>query len=56
MPLSQAAWARIVPFALFVDRALALLASADLAAALSLEAFQGHTPPLDERTHTLIRG
>ena len=39
--------------ALVVDRALELLASADLAAALSLEAFQGHTSPLDERTHTV---
>jgi len=39
--------------ALVIDRALDLLACADLAAALSLEAFQGHTSPLDERTHTV---
>src|SRR5262249_48190618 len=39
--------------ALVVDRALDVLACADLAAALSLEAFQGHSGPLDERTHTV---
>jgi histidine ammonia-lyase len=39
--------------ALVVNRALDLLACADVAAALSLEAFQGHAAPLDERTHTV---
>jgi histidine ammonia-lyase len=36
-----------------IDRALELLACADLAAALSMEAYQGHTAPLEERTHTV---
>jgi histidine ammonia-lyase len=37
--------------ALVLDRTLELLACADLAAALSLEAFQGSASYLDERTH-----
>ncbi len=37
--------------ALVLDRTLELLACADLAAALSLEAFQGSPTYLDERTH-----
>jgi len=36
-----------------IDKAHDLVAYTDLAAALSLEAFQGHTSPLDERTHTV---
>jgi histidine ammonia-lyase len=39
--------------ALVLHKTLHLLASADLAAALSLEAFQGHMSPLDERTHAV---
>jgi histidine ammonia-lyase len=39
--------------ALVLHKTLQLLASADLAAALSLEAFQAHVSPLDERTHAV---
>ncbi len=39
--------------ALVLHKTLHLLASADLAAALSLEAYQAHVSPLDERTHAV---